>query len=145
MNEEHLAVTPTVVRTFPTTPNRGDLTVREVIDAYMATYSGSDHSRAARMEFRIQALGSLKLRDRDSDHIADALDQMAAQPVRKYIGEDAEGRRLYRDHHARSGKTVNRYRTWLIDEGQQGGHPRPSGDPSGADCRGPAPLASDAT
>ena len=41
------AVTLTVARTFPTAPNRGDLTVREVIDAYVATYSSLDGARAS--------------------------------------------------------------------------------------------------
>jgi len=113
MQATYEAVTPTVVRNFPTAPNRGDLTVREVIDAYMACYAGRDSSRAARVEFWSKTIGEIKLRDLDSDTIADVLEEFATQPVRKYIGKDAEGRRLYRDHHQRSGKTVNRYRTTL--------------------------------
>jgi integrase len=113
MNATHEAVAPTVVRAFPTAPNRGDLTVREVIDAYMATYTGADTARAQRVGYWQDTLGDVKLRDLDSDTIADVLDQFAAQPVRKYIGRDARGRRLYRDHHQRSGKTVNRYHTTL--------------------------------
>lgn len=107
------AVTPTVVRAFPTAPNRGELTVREAIDAYMAAYSGADQARASRMTYWQQVLGDVKLRDLDSDTIAEVLDGLAAQPVRKYVGRDAQGRRLYRDHRPRSGKTVNRYRTTL--------------------------------
>ena len=113
MQATYEAVTPTVVRNFPTAPNRGDLTVREVIDAYMACYAGRDSSRAARVEFWSKTIGEIKLRDLDSDTLADVLEEFATQPVRKYIGKDAEGRRLYRDHHQRSGKTVNRYRTTL--------------------------------
>jgi integrase len=113
MNATHEAVTPTVVRNFPAAPNRGDLTVREVVDAYMAGYAGGDKSRARRLEYWQETLGEVKLRDLDGDLIADVLDEFAAQPVRKYIGKDDEGRRLYRDHHQRSGKTVNRYRTTL--------------------------------
>lgn len=113
MKAVHEAVTPTAVRSFPTTPNRGDLTVREVIDAYMACYVGRDTARAMRVGYWSQVSGDHKLRDLDSDPIADVLDELAAQPVRQYIGKDADGRRLYRDHRPRSGKTVNRYRTTL--------------------------------
>ncbi len=55
----------------------------------------------------------MKLCELDCDVIADELDQLAAQPVRRYVGKDAAGRRLYRAHHPRSGATVNRYRTAL--------------------------------
>lgn len=113
MNGVYEAVTPTVVRTFPTAPNRGDLTVREVIDAYMASYAGRDKSRAARMAYWNGTLGSIKLRDLDSDLIADVLDDFAARPARKYVGKDVAGRRLYRDHQQRSGTTVNRYKAAL--------------------------------
>jgi integrase len=77
------------------------------------TPASTDNSRAARNDFWIASIGDVKLRDLDSDLIADVLDQFAQQPVRLYIGRDAEGRRLYRAHRQRSGKTVNRYRTTL--------------------------------
>ncbi len=51
MNATYEAVTPTVVRNFPAAPNRGDLTVREVIDAYMSCYAGRDSARARRVGF----------------------------------------------------------------------------------------------
>ena len=104
------AVTPTVVRIFPTATNRGDVAMRELVDAYMAAYAGRDTAMAQRLGFWVDAIGNVRLRDVDPDLIADHLDQLAAQPVRKYIGKDAEGRRLYRAHHARSGATVKRYK-----------------------------------
>jgi integrase len=113
MFETYEAVTPTVVRALQTAPNRGDLTVREVIDAYMANYAGRDKSRSSRMAFWSASLGDLKLKDIDSDLVADVLDDFAARPARKYVGKDAVGRRLYRDHHNRSGRTVNRYKAAL--------------------------------
>jgi integrase len=109
----HDAVTPTVVRTLQAAPNRGDLTMREVVDGYMAAYAGRDSARAQRLAFWVGAIGEVRLRDLDADLIADHLEQLAAQPVRKYVGRDADGRRLYREHHVRSGSTVNRYRTTL--------------------------------
>jgi hypothetical protein len=40
-NEQNTA-TRAVVRTFPTARNRGELTLRELCDAYMAGYTGRD-------------------------------------------------------------------------------------------------------
>lgn len=113
MNAVLEAVAPTVVRISPNAPNRGDLTVREAIDAYMAGYAGADKSRASRMAWWQSVLGDVKLAELDSDQIADVLDAFTTQPVRKYVGRDEQGRRLYRDHHARSPSTVTRYRTTL--------------------------------
>jgi integrase len=107
------AVAPTVLQFSPAAAKRGDLTVREAIDAYMAGYAGADKARASRMAWWQAVLGDMKLAELDSDHIADILDHFATQPVRKYVGRDAQGRRLYRDHHARSPSTVTRYRTTL--------------------------------
>lgn len=105
------AVTPTVVRIFPTAHNnRGDVTMRELVDAYMASYTGRDTAMMQRLGFWVDAIGSVRLRAVDSDLLGDHLEQLAAQPVRKYVGKDAEGRRLYRAHHARSGSTVKRYK-----------------------------------
>ena len=114
MNDaRHEAVTPTVVRIFPTAPNRGDLTMRELVDAYMASYTGRDTALPQRLSFWVDAIGDVRLRDIDADLIADHLDQLAAQPVRKYVGKDTDGRRLYREHHDRAGSTVNRYKNAL--------------------------------
>ena len=104
------AVTPTVMRTLQTASSRGEVIMRELVAAYMATYVGRDGSIPQRLAFWVDAIGEVRLRDVDPDLIADHLDQLAAQPVRKYVGKDAEGRRLYRAHHQRSGATVKRYK-----------------------------------
>lgn len=109
----HEAVTPTVVRIFPTAPNRGEVTMRQLIDAYMASYAGRDAALPQRLNFWVNAIGDVRLREVDSELIADHLEQLAAQPVRKYVGKDKGGRRLYREHHARAGSTVNRYKSAL--------------------------------
>jgi len=103
------AVTPTVMRTFPTASNRGDVTVGEVIDAFMAAYTGRDTALAQRLAFWYPSLGTVRLPVLDAELIADHLDQLAGQPVRKYVGMDNSGHRLYREHHQRSGATLNRY------------------------------------
>lgn len=105
------AVTPTVMRTLPAASNRGDVIMRELIDAYMASYTGRDSAMAQRLAFWVDAIGAIRLCDVDSDLIADHLDQLAAQPVRKYVGKDEHGSRLYRAHHPRASSTLRRYKS----------------------------------
>jgi integrase len=102
-----------VVRTFPTAPNRGELTLREACDAYMAGYSGRDPAIEKRLAYWTALMGEVKLRDLDSDAIADALDALAGENIRKYIGRDENNRPTFREHGRRSPATVNRYRQAL--------------------------------
>jgi len=87
--------------------------MRDVVDAYMASYTGRDVAMAQRLTFWVEAIGEVRLRDVEADLITDHLDQLAAQPVRRYVGRDAEGHRLYRAHRPRSGATVKRYKNAL--------------------------------
>ncbi|MFN7432137.1 MAG: tyrosine-type recombinase/integrase [Betaproteobacteria bacterium] len=102
-----------VVRDLPTAPTRGDLTLREVCDAYMAGYNGRDDSRDRRLSYWAGVMGDVKLRDLDGDSIADSLDALAAQNIRKYVGRDDHDRPVFREHGRRSPATVNRYRQAL--------------------------------
>lgn len=106
-------VAATVVRTFPTAPNRGELTLREAVDAYLAGYTGRDGSIVKRLAFWVEVMGEVKLRDLDSDAIADVLDHLAAENIRKYAGRDENNRPVFREHGRRSPATVNRYRQAL--------------------------------
>jgi len=72
-------VAATGVWTFPSAPNRADLTLRELCDAYMAGYVGRDDSRERRLAYWVQVMGEVKLRDLDIDAIADATDALAHQ------------------------------------------------------------------
>ena len=55
---------------------RGSLTLREVIDGYMAGYDGRDPTRNARVSFWSASVGDVCLRDLDSDLIGDALERI---------------------------------------------------------------------
>ena len=88
---------------------RGSLTLRETIDAYMAGYEGRDPTRNARVGFWAASLGDVRLRNLDSDMIGDALDRLATMPVQRYTGRDAEGRPKLRNFGPRSPATLNRY------------------------------------
>lgn len=116
-----MAATAAAVRHFPTAPNRGDLTLRETVDAYLAGYSGRDPSIVNRLAYWTEIMGAVRLRDLDTDAIADALDALATENVRKYAGRDDNNRPVFREHGRRAPATVNRYRqalasvvTWAI-------------------------------
>jgi len=96
-----------VVRPLASGPNlRGTLTLREVIDGYMAAYTGLDHSRTHRLAFWSEALGELRIGELDSDHVADALELLAQQPAQRWVAKRGEPR-------AKSPSTLNRYRQAL--------------------------------
>lgn len=108
--------TPTpgsVVRNFPSAPNRGELSLREVVDAYFAGYDGRDESRVRRLAFWVDVMGDVKVRDLDTDAIADAIEHLASERIRKYVGRDDHDRAIFREQGQRSAATVNRYRQAL--------------------------------
>ncbi len=105
---------PVTLRVQPREPNeRGSLTIAELIDGYMAGYSGRDVTRAARLSFWAMALGQVRLRDLDGDMIADALEQLADMPVRRYMGREPDGTPRLRTFGRRTPATLNRFRAAL--------------------------------
>jgi integrase len=105
--------TRAVVRTLPTASNRGQLTLRETCDAYMAAYTGRDTTRVQRLGFWCQVLGDVRLQALDSDQVADALADLATTPALRPAGRDAAGATIWRERGPRSAATINRYRAAL--------------------------------
>jgi len=103
-----------VVRIFPVAPNRGELTLREACDGYFAGYDGRDESRVRRLAFWVKVMGDVKLHALDTDAIADAIEHLASEHIRKYAGRDENDRAIFREHGRRSPATVNRYRQALF-------------------------------
>ncbi len=101
------------VQDFPPARNRGALTVRELVDAYMAGYTGRDLARVQRLSVWVGLLGERTAADLDADDVADALDTIAKTPSRTYRGRNPDGSPIFVDRGVRSGATVNRYRTAL--------------------------------
>lgn len=83
----HDAVTPTVMRTFPTASNRGDLTMRELVDAYMAAYAGRDGALAQRLNYWVQTIGAIRMRELDADLVADHLERGRRELIIELIME----------------------------------------------------------
>jgi integrase len=86
------------------------VTLAQLIDLYMADYSGRDDTRAQRLAWWSGQLGAVTLADISDDHVAAALDHLAANPPRYFAGKDADGRPIFRAKRTRlAAATVNRY------------------------------------
>lgn len=100
----------------------GTLPITQLIDLYMAHYTGRDVSRVSRLHWWRGRIGELRLDQVDDDTIHAALEAVAAEPSRYYAGRDVDGRPIYKPRRRpRSGATVNRYAaaigavfTWAI-------------------------------
>ncbi|HVL57641.1 MAG TPA: hypothetical protein VM491_14150, partial [Burkholderiaceae bacterium] len=69
-----------------------DLTVRELVDAYMLAYAGRDTTRGHRMAWWAERIGDLPLASVTDDDVYFALEDLAAQRGRYWAGRDAEGK-----------------------------------------------------
>jgi len=108
---------------LPPLPMRaGHLTVAQLVDLYMAHYSGADGTRQQRLGWWCAQIGTTPLQDLSDDHVHAALEALAAQQPRYYAGNDADGRPIYKAKRAPlAPATVNRYAaslaavvTWAI-------------------------------
>jgi integrase len=98
------------------------LTLGKLIDAYMAAYAGRDRTRGSRLARWKALLGHRPAASVTDDEVFAVLEQLGAEPARKYAGRDADGAKILRpSEHLRSPATVNRYHaalgavyTWAI-------------------------------
>jgi integrase len=100
----------------------GHLSIREVIDLYMAHYAGRDNTRVQRLAWWTTRVGDVALQELSDDHVHAALESLASQTSRYYAGKDADGRPVFKPKHKPlASATVNRYAaalgavlTWTI-------------------------------
>lgn len=102
------------------------LTVRELIDRYMARYAGADTSRAQRLAAWTALIGDFTLEKIDSDVMHAGRAELAQQPPLIYLGLDHAGNKIFRAKGRKREKTpatLNRYMvamaavfTWAIEE-----------------------------
>ncbi len=100
----------------------GNLTIRELVDAYMAAYTGRDPALSYRLTWWAEQLGELTLDGITDDHVHDALERLATKPGRYWAGTDADGAPIMKAKRGRlAAATVNRYAaslggmlTWAI-------------------------------
>ena len=107
------APSPGVVLDFPPAPNRANLTLREVIDARMATYVGRDPSLPGAMSFWVAALGDRRIAEIDADMIADELERFATTPKTKFVGRKPDGSPIIKSLGPRAPATIRRQRAIL--------------------------------
>lgn len=107
----------------PALPLRaGALPMTEVIDLYMAHYTGRDSTRVQRLTWWRAQLGAMPLQEVSDDHVHAALEALAGQASRYFAGNDAAGQPIYKaKRRPLAPATVNRYAaslaavfTWAI-------------------------------
>ncbi|TWO71901.1 site-specific integrase [Caenimonas sedimenti] len=102
------------------------LTVRDLIDRYMAVYAGADTTRAQRLAAWCALAGDFTLENVDSDLMHAGRAELARQPPLVFLGLDHQGRRIFRAKgraKAKTPATLNRYMvalaavfTWAIEQ-----------------------------
>lgn len=76
----------------------------------MAQYAGRDKTRVQRLSFWVAQMGDFKLVDLDDDRIHDALEGLATKHGRVHMGQDADGRPVFKaKRRPLSAASINRY------------------------------------
>lgn len=85
-------------------------TLRELVDAYMATYAGRDRSRIPQLERWCALLGDRPFASLTDDDVFHGMEVLRREPARVFLGRDDQGERIERAKPGRrSEATVNRY------------------------------------
>jgi integrase len=88
----------------------GDITIRAIVERYMAEYAGQDTSRAQRLTWWCVKLGCVTLANLTDDEIFFALQELATQRGRYWAGTDADGKAIYKaKRNSLTPATLNRY------------------------------------
>lgn len=102
------------------------LTVRELIERYMAQYAGRDTTRGQRLSAWLAMIGDFTLEQVDSDLMHAGRSELQTKPPLVFVGRDHEGRQIFLAKgraKAKSTATLNRYMvavaavfTWAIEQ-----------------------------
>lgn len=100
----------------------GTLSIAELIDLYMAHYTGRDTTRVQRLEWWRVKIGRIVFQDLTDDHVHAALEELAQQHSRYFAGNDVDGKPVYKaKRKPLAPATINRYAaslaaviTWAI-------------------------------
>lgn len=102
------------------------LTVRELIDRYMAQYTGRDSTRLQRLSAWLAMIGEFTLEQVDSDLMHAGRSELQTKPPLVFVGLDHVGQQIFRvkgRHKTKSTATLNRYMvaiaavfTWAIEQ-----------------------------
>jgi integrase len=102
------------------------VTLRELIDRYMAQYAGHDTTRGQRLSAWLAMVGEFTLEQVDSDLMHAGRAELSTTPPLVYMGLDHAGNRIFKTKahaKAKSTATLNRYMvaiaavfTWAIEQ-----------------------------
>lgn len=102
------------------------MTVRELIDRYMAQYAGQDTTRGQRLGAWLAMVGEFTLEQVDSDLMHAGRSELATAPPLVYMGLDHAGNKIFKVKgraKVKSTATLNRYMvaiaavfTWAIEQ-----------------------------
>jgi integrase len=102
------------------------MTVRELIDRYMAQYSGRDSTRGQRLAAWLAMIGEFTLEQVDSDLMHVGRAELATTPALVFMGLDHAGNKIFKTKargKPKSTATLNRYMvaiaavfTWAIEQ-----------------------------
>lgn len=96
------------------TERNRELTLRQLIDAFMAAYAGRDRSRHIYVRAWSDLLGDRAVAQLDADTVADTFDLLARTPARRFVGHDkATGAAVHKPIGMRAPATLNRYKSAL--------------------------------
>lgn len=99
---------PLAAQTLPV--RSADIPLRNLIDLYLSQYEGRDQTRIQRLTWWTDRLGDVRLADLSDDDVHAAVDQLATEPSRFYLGKDAAGQPIYKSKGGPlAPATVNRY------------------------------------
>jgi integrase len=88
----------------------GTITIRALIDLYMTEYAGRDGTRVQRLQWWAAKVGAVALQDLSDDEVHAALETLASQPSRYFVGKDADGKAIYKARKKPlAPATMNRY------------------------------------
>lgn len=95
---------------LPPVVRDGRVTIAELIDAYAAAYAGRDKSRMSRLAYWHAKLGATTLLELSDDDVFHAIEELATQRGRHYVGRDADDRSIFK-HKAKAYRpaTLNRF------------------------------------
>lgn len=88
----------------------GKITIRAIVDLYMAEYAGRDTTRAQRLGWWVDKIGGVTLAELTDDQIYFAVQDLAGQRGRYWAGKDADEKPIFRaKRRPLSPATLNRY------------------------------------
>jgi integrase len=94
--------------------NARAFTVRELADAYMASYRGRDRSRAYNLAQWCALIGDKIAVEVDADCVADHLERFRCEPARRYLGRKRDtGEPRWKELGHRKAATLNRLKSAL--------------------------------